>query len=155
MGLKVNENEKKKEAGTFILNIPRSYSSNLRLEISKLLRDLLAVIRISVSPSFNSAFLRKDVGQGGDIWLLFHVNIKSTGFCSQNFLLYFLCRMKKEVRARFGTSCKYLKTLIINIEGKKSKGILLDCLYLGGGEPPNQTILMYVFNVKKNEKVQT
>lgn len=59
--------KKKKEAGTFILNIPRSYSSNLRLEISKLLRDLLAVIRISVSPSFNSAFLRKDVGQGGDI----------------------------------------------------------------------------------------
>ena len=43
-GWKVDENEK--EACTFILNILRSYSSNLRLAISRLLRGSLG--RISV-----------------------------------------------------------------------------------------------------------
>lgn len=44
----------KKVVCTFILNILRSYSSNLRLQISRLLKETLLVISISISQSFHS-----------------------------------------------------------------------------------------------------
>lgn len=44
--------------------------------------------------------------------------------------LYLVCAVGKEREARFGTSCKYFEALIINIESKNYKDILLGCLHL-------------------------
>lgn len=44
------------------------------------------------------------------------------------------------------------EALIIKIESKKCKGILLDFYTWGENTPPNQTLLMYIFNVKKMRK---
>lgn len=41
-----------------------------------------------------------------------------------------VCGVGKEREARFGTSCKYFEALIINIESKNYKDILLGCLHL-------------------------
>lgn len=96
-----------KEACTFIVNIPRSYSSNLKLEMSRLLRGSLR--RISVPQLHRDRQLYRRVGeQGGDIWLLFDVNIKSTTSLLPKSSSLLRVWDGEVGEAKLGTFCKYL-----------------------------------------------
>ena len=144
----------KKGVCPFILNTLRSYSSNRTLEISRLLRDSLGVIRISVSPSFHSddRFQGKVWGREGTADFCWMSILKVQRYRSQKSSL--LCVQDgRKGRQGLGHLASIFEVQIINTKRKWCKYILLDCLYLGG-KNPNQTLLSYIVNVK-NKKVQT
>lgn len=105
----------KKEACTFILNILRSHSGNLRLALSRLLRGSLRRTSVSQFPKWCSSLGRVWSREGTFEFCLMSV-LKSQTHWSSNL---YIVRWGRKGRQVWDTFRSILEALIINTESEK------------------------------------
>lgn len=107
----------KKEACTFIVNILRSHSSNLRLATSRLLRGSLGRISVSQFLKWCSSLGRVWSREGTLDFPLMSILKAQTHWFS--ILLLYIVEMGEKGEASLGYFTSILEALIINTESEK------------------------------------